>query len=119
MSLGRVGEGHSEVCIGLYKQGCIEKVRLLVKRMNKKIVSCEQEPIDHECFSDILNRDMLKLGSSMPWPDAMEKITGQREMSALPLVKYFEPLMRYLEEENARMGETIGWPNTEWKPEGN
>ena len=55
----------------------------------------------------------------MPWPEAMEKITGQREMSALPLVKYFEPLMRYLEEENARMGETIGWPNTEWKPEGN
>ncbi|XP_072019876.1 angiotensin-converting enzyme-like [Amphiura filiformis] len=61
--------------------------------------------------------DMLKLGASVPWPVALEKITGQRQMSALSLVKYFEPLMEYLEKENGRNNETIGWPNKEWMPE--
>ncbi|XP_072043034.1 angiotensin-converting enzyme-like [Amphiura filiformis] len=61
--------------------------------------------------------DMLSLGSSVPWPDAMEKITGQREMSAEPLVKYFQPLMDWLEKENADMGETIGWPDSDWMPD--
>ncbi|PIK47773.1 putative angiotensin-converting enzyme isoform X4 [Apostichopus japonicus] len=59
--------------------------------------------------------DMLKTGSSKPWPDAMEAITGQREMSALPLVEYFQPLIDWLEVEN--QGETLGWdgvPN--WTP---
>ncbi len=61
---------------------------------------------------------MLKLGSSVPWPDALERMTGQRQMSALPLVKYFEPLMEYLEKENVKKKETIGWPNTDWMPRG-
>ena len=61
---------------------------------------------------------MLKLGSSVPWPDAMQRITGQRQMSAVPLVKYFQPLIDYLEQENAKYNETIGWPDTEWMPKG-
>ena len=61
---------------------------------------------------------MLKLGSSVPWPDALERMTGQRQMSALPLVKYFEPLMEYLEKDNVKNRETIGWPNTDWMPQG-
>ena len=62
------------------------------------------------------NRDMLALGSSVPWPEALEKITGTREMSALPLVEYFEPLMTFLEEENMKNDETIGWPEADWMP---
>ena len=52
---------------------------------------------------------MLRMGSSKPWPDALEALTGQREMSALPLLKYFRPLQEWLEKENARNGEFIGW----------
>ena len=51
--------------------------------------------------------DMLKLGASQPWPDALEAFTGQREMSGQPLIEYFEPLMDYLEAENK--GRTCGW----------
>ncbi|XP_033103605.1 angiotensin-converting enzyme-like [Anneissia japonica] len=36
--------------------------------------------------------NMLALGRSKPWPEAMEAITGQREMSAEPLLRYFESL---------------------------
>ncbi|GFN85927.1 angiotensin-converting enzyme [Plakobranchus ocellatus] len=51
-------------------------------------------------------RSMLKLGSSKPWPDALEQMTGQREMDAQPLVEYFQPLFQFLKKEN---GEDHGW----------
>ncbi|AOS97408.1 Angiotensin-converting enzyme [Microbulbifer aggregans] len=45
-------------------------------------------------------RDMLAMGASKPWPDAMEAITGQRELDASAIIDYFQPLMAYLEEQN-------------------
>ena len=52
---------------------------------------------------------MLKLGSSKPWFDAMEAMTGQRDVLASPLLNYFEPLRVWLEAENAKNSEFIGW----------
>ena len=60
------------------------------------------------CQSSI--SDMLALGKSKPWPDAMEAITGQRGMSADAILQYFQPLMEWLEKENAANGDVIGWP---------
>ena len=57
--------------------------------------------------------DMMKLGSSLPWPDALEAITGSRRMSAEPLVEYFAPLLRWLKKENR--GQPIGW-NEMYRP---
>ena len=31
----------------------------------------------------------MALGSSRPWPDALEAITGVRDMTAEPLVEFF------------------------------
>ena len=45
-------------------------------------------------------RDMLAMGASKPWPDAMEALTGQRELDATAIVDYFQPLMGYLQEQN-------------------
>ncbi|XP_033117492.1 angiotensin-converting enzyme-like, partial [Anneissia japonica] len=59
--------------------------------------------------------NMLALGRSKPWPEAMEAITGQREMSAEPLLRYFESLKQWLEKENERNNEYIGWEKT-WRP---
>lgn len=56
---------------------------------------------------------MLQLGSSRPWPDAMEALTGQRNMDASGVLEYFEPLYDWLKEENKRTGEFVGWePST-------
>ncbi|XP_037962617.2 angiotensin-converting enzyme isoform X2 [Plutella xylostella] len=56
---------------------------------------------------------MLKLGSSKPWPDAMQALTGQRKMDASGLLEYFKPLHDWLKAENERTGEFIGWePST-------
>ncbi|PIK62066.1 putative angiotensin-converting enzyme [Apostichopus japonicus] len=52
---------------------------------------------------------MLQLGSSQPWPDAMEQITGQRDIKADAIMEYFSPLNTWLQEQNKLMDEQIGW----------
>jgi len=53
-----------------------------------------------------LNR-MLSLGKSKPWPDALEAISGQRQMDATAILDYFAPLKKWLDEQNR--GEKLGW----------
>ncbi len=50
---------------------------------------------------------MLEQGASQPWPDTLELFTGTRDMSAEPMVEYFEPLSAWLDEQNE--GRTCGW----------
>jgi peptidyl-dipeptidase A len=50
---------------------------------------------------------MLEMGASKPWPDALQAFTGNREMSAKPMLEYFAPLQRWLEQQNA--GKQCGW----------
>lgn len=50
-------------------------------------------------FEIFVCSDTLKLGSSVPWPDAMEKLTGQRKVDIGPLLEYYKPLMDWLEKE--------------------
>ncbi len=52
-------------------------------------------------------REMLALGASQPWQDAIEKLTGTRQMDASAIVEYFQPLMGWLEEQNR--GRDCGW----------
>jgi peptidyl-dipeptidase A len=50
---------------------------------------------------------MLKMGASRPWPDALEALTGQREMDASAMAEYFAPLKAWLDEQNK--GKPVGW----------
>ena len=50
---------------------------------------------------------MLAMGLSRPWPDALETLTGEREMDARAILDYFAPLKAWLDEQNR--GRTCGW----------
>jgi len=50
---------------------------------------------------------MLARGQSRPWPDALEELTGQREMDATAIRDYFAPLQKWLDEQNR--GKPVGW----------
>ncbi|MEN2785403.1 M2 family metallopeptidase [Sphingomonas qilianensis] len=50
---------------------------------------------------------MLEMGQSKPWPDALEKFTGSREMSGKAMVAYFAPLKTWLDAQNK--GKPSGW----------
>jgi len=52
-------------------------------------------------------RDMLAMGSSRPWPEALEAIAGSREMDATAILDYFAPLKTWLDEQNE--GRVCGW----------
>jgi peptidyl-dipeptidase A len=53
--------------------------------------------------------NMLEMGLSRPWPDALEAVTGQREMDASAVLEYFAPLKRWLDAENKKAGARCGW----------
>ncbi|MGE5570404.1 MAG: M2 family metallopeptidase [Rhodospirillales bacterium] len=51
--------------------------------------------------------DMLEMGMSRPWPEALQVLTGQREMDATAIRDYFAPLQKWLDEQNK--GKPVGW----------
>lgn len=52
---------------------------------------------------------MLALGQSKPWPEALEVLTGQKEMDATAIADYFAPLKTWLDEQNKKNGYPVGW----------
>lgn len=50
---------------------------------------------------------LLEMGRSRPWPDALEALTGTREMDGTAVLDYFAPLKDWLDEQNA--GRQCGW----------
>lgn len=53
--------------------------------------------------------DMMTMGASKPWPEAMQKITGQKAMDASAIIDYFAPLMSWLKTQNRNSGRRCGW----------
>jgi peptidyl-dipeptidase A len=51
--------------------------------------------------------EMLEMGASRPWPEALEKLTGQRKIDATAIRDYFAPLKAWLDEQNK--GQPSGW----------
>jgi peptidyl-dipeptidase A len=50
---------------------------------------------------------MLEMGQSRPWPEALEAMTGEKQIDATAILDYFKPLMAWLEKENK--GRKPGW----------
>ena len=50
---------------------------------------------------------MLAMGQSRPWPEALETLTGERQMDATAMLDYFAPLKQWLDEQNK--GHKTGW----------
>ena len=50
---------------------------------------------------------MLEMGQSRPWPDALEALTGSRQMDATAILDYFAPLKQFLDEQ--LRGKPVGW----------
>lgn len=57
--------------------------------------------------------DMLALGASKPWPQALKAITGGKtsKMDARSILRYFQPLYDWLVKYN--MGKPVGWTSAD------
>lgn len=61
-------------------------------------------------------RKILQSGSSKPWTEVLQQALGTDKMDAGPLMGYFQPVTTWLQEQNAKTGETLGWPDFNWVP---
>ena len=61
---------------------------------------------ESKAAGDRLNA-MLAMGLSRPWPEALEALTGQKQMDATAILDYFAPLKKWLDEQN--QGKPVGW----------
>ena len=52
---------------------------------------------------------MLTMGQSRPWQEALEALTGTRQMDASAILDYFAPLDAWLDEQ--LKGQKVGWGN--------
>jgi peptidyl-dipeptidase A len=52
---------------------------------------------------------MLALGQSKPWPEALETLTGEKQMDASALADYFAPLKAWLDQQNNANHNPVGW----------
>jgi len=51
--------------------------------------------------------EMMKMGLEQPWPEALEALTGEKQMDATAIIDYFQPLLDWLKEQNKDA--TCGW----------
>jgi peptidyl-dipeptidase A len=51
--------------------------------------------------------DMLSMGISRPWPEALEAMTGSKQMDATAIIDYFAPLKTWLDEQTK--GKPVDW----------
>jgi peptidyl-dipeptidase A len=54
-------------------------------------------------------KKMLEMGQSRPWQEALEALTGEKQMDATAILDYFAPLKQWLDEQNAKNGVKVGW----------
>ena len=52
---------------------------------------------------------MLEMGLSKPWPEALETLTGEKQMDASALADYFAPLKVWLDQQNKANHYPVGW----------
>lgn len=57
----------------------------------------------------ICYRDMMRLGSSVPWTEALYAATGETKLNGSHIREYFRPLEDWLRNENLRTNEFVGW----------
>ena len=48
-------------------------------------------------------QQMLAMGTSKPWPEALKAVTGSEKMDATAMLEYFAPLKTWLDEQNKQL----------------
>lgn len=52
-------------------------------------------------------QQMLEMGQSRPWPEALKAVTGEDKMDATAIIDYFAPLKKWLDEQNKNLAKEM------------
>ncbi|XP_061387295.1 angiotensin-converting enzyme [Musca vetustissima] len=95
-----------------YKSACITAGEYIPGNPEYPLYNCD---IYGSKEAGKLFENMLSLGASKPWPDALEAFNGERTMTGKAIAEYFEPLRVWLEAENTKNNVPIGWTKSDSK----
>lgn len=93
-----------------HKAACEKADQYVPGHAEKTLLNCD---IHGSAEAGNAIKRMLSMGSSKPWPEAMEALTGQRRMYAGALLEYFQPLQDWLIKTNLKNGAYVGWEKSE------
>ncbi|CAF1067953.1 unnamed protein product [Adineta steineri] len=54
-------------------------------------------------------KEMLAMGSSKPWSQVLQSLTGETKVESKAVLDFFEPLYKWLKAENLARGYPVGW----------
>ena len=57
----------------------------------------------------VVLRRLLQAGSSVPWPDLLQDITGNPRFDATAMLEYFDPLSLWLDDFIFANNVPVGW----------
>ncbi|XP_034098213.1 angiotensin-converting enzyme-like [Drosophila albomicans] len=89
-----------------YKSACVKAGQYDATNPDLPLDNCD---IYGSAAAGAAFQNMLSLGASKPWPDALEAFNGERIMSGKAIAEFFEPLRVWLEAENIKNNVHIGW----------
>lgn len=64
----------------------------------------------------LFGRQVLQAGCSRPWQEVLKDLVGSDALDAKALLEYFQPVSQWLQEQNQKNGEVLGWPEYQWRP---
>lgn len=83
----------------MHRALCIEAGQFDPDDETKPLHKCD---IDKSLAAGAKLREGLELGLSQHWSVALERMTGETELSGDAVIEYFKPLYDYLKEENEK-----------------
>lgn len=96
-----------------YKQMCLDAQQFsLDPAENKPLHRCDFSLGEHSKEAGERLIKVMKAGSSRPWPETLEEMTGGRKMSANAILDYFEPLVEWLDKQIEDNNIPVGWKST-------
>jgi len=64
---------------------------------------------DYEMVCMCSSRAMMSLGSSQPWGNALHMLTGSSDYDVTPLLQYYQPIYRWLQDQVQQHNIPVGW----------
>ncbi|XP_055920460.1 angiotensin-converting enzyme [Eupeodes corollae] len=89
-----------------YKGLCIASKQYIPGDPSRPLHNCDY--YEQEEAGKIL-KNLMKLGSTKHWRDAMELVTNERKLNGKAIMEYYEPLYHWLKEKNKQNGVQVGW----------
>lgn len=95
-----------------YRQMCIDSGQYTPMSKDKLLHRCDFSIGKSPKFAAEKMIKLLKAGSSQPWPEVLEKMTGNRKMDTMAITEYFAPLEKWLDTIVKRSNIPLGWSST-------